>query len=457
MNQSEVLQLLTDFVAIESVSTDASRKPATLDAADFLSHQLEEMGFTLSVQSVNGSAPFVIGSFIQDKTADTIGIYGHYDVQPEDPVEEWNSPPFKLTQKDGKLYGRGVADDKGHIIQNLVALRELVTEKKLKRNIVCFFEGEEESGNKNLEEILNAPENTYLQNVDAWLVTDMGARGSGEPQIYNGLRGIVYFEMTLETGTKDAHSGVYGNRIYNPAQLLAELFTSMKDSASGFVKISHFYDDITHPSPEEYAHLVSQADTSKALLDRSGARILPSSWGPFPGFPADMPLSLTSKLLPSLDIHGISSGYVQEGVKTIIPRKAMTKFSCRIVPGQQAEKVARLVQEHIKAHLPKGIKYDLKVVESSEAFYTSVDNRWVREIVSKLEEVFGNPVRFSRSGGSIPIAEALQRHYSKPVILTGFTLPDDNLHAPNENYDELMLWRGIEALKKIYGASSSKQ
>jgi len=450
MEKVDVVQLLSEFIAIESVSTDASRQSAMQDAADFLSHQLEEMGFTLSVQSVNGSAPFVIGSYTQDKSAETIGIYGHYDVQPEDPIEEWNSPPFKLTQKDGKFYGRGVADDKGHIIQNLVALRELIAQKKLKRNIVCYFEGEEESGNKNLEEILNVPQNTYLQNVDAWLVTDMGARGSGEPQIYNGLRGIVYFEMTIETGIKDAHSGVYGNRIYNPAQLLSELITSMKDSQTGVVKISHFYEDIIHPSPEEYAHLVAQADAPKALLERSGAHILPSSWGPFSGFPSDIPLSLTSKLLPSLDIHGISSGYVQEGVKTIIPRKAMMKFSCRIVPGQKAEKIARLVQEHVSAVVPKGIKYELKVVECSEAFYTSVDSPWVREIVSKLEQVFGTAVRFSRSGGSIPIAEALQRHYSKPVILTGFTLPDDNLHAPNENYDEHMFWKGIEALEQIY-------
>lgn len=451
MNKSEVLQLLTDFVAIESVSTDVSRQSAMQVAADFLSQQLKEMGFTLSVQSIHGSAPFVIGTFMQDKSAETIGIYGHYDVQPEDPTEEWNSPPFKLTQKDSKLYGRGIADDKGHIIQNLVALRELIAEKGLKRNIVCFFEGEEESGNKNLEEILNAPQNTYLQNVDAWIVTDMGARGSGEPQIFNGLRGIVYFEMTIETGTKDVHSGVYGNRIYNPAQVLSEIVASMKDSITGVVSIPHFYDDIIHPNPEEYAHLVTQADTPNALLERSGAHILPSKWGPFPGFPADIPLSLTSKLLPSLDINGINSGYTQEGVKTVIPRKAMLKFSCRIVPGQQAEKVARLAQEHIKAHLPEGIKYELRVVESSEAFYTSVDNPWVREIVAKLEEVFGNAVRFSRSGGSIPIAEALQRHFSKPVILTGFTLPDDNLHAPNENYDEPMLWKGIEALKRIYG------
>jgi acetylornithine deacetylase/succinyl-diaminopimelate desuccinylase-like protein len=175
------------------------------------------------------------------------------------------------------------------------------------------------------------------------------------------------------------------------------------------------------------------------------------------GYSSDIPLALTSKLLPSLDINGMSSGYTQEGVKTIIPRKAMVKFSCRIVPGQKPEKIMRIVQEHVKANLPKGIQYELKVVESSEAFYTSVDNSWVREIVSKLEEVFGNPVRFSRSGGSIPIAEALQRHYSKPIILTGFTLPDDNLHAPNENYDELMFWKGIEVLKKIYSEIGSRK
>ncbi|MBP6994047.1 M20/M25/M40 family metallo-hydrolase [Candidatus Woesebacteria bacterium] len=451
MNTSDTLRLLTDFVAIESVSTDASRKPAMQNAADFLCSQLESIGFTSSQQSINGSAPFVVGIYIHNPSAATIGIYGHYDVQPEDPVEEWNSPPFKLTQKEGKLYGRGVADDKGHIIQNLVALRELVSTKRLKKNVVCFFEGEEESGNKNLEEFLSTPENAQLLNVDAWFVTDMGARGSGEPQIYNGLRGIVYFELDIETGFSDTHSGVYGNRIYNPAQILTELVASMKESATGVVKILHFYEDIIQPSPEEYAHLVSQADTEDSLLKKSRAFVLPKKWGPFPGFPTDIPLSLTSKLLPSLDINGMSSGYTQAGVKTVIPRKAMLKFSCRIVPGQRVEKVISLVREHIEAHVPEGIKYELTSVESSEAFYAGVDNPWVQETAAKLEKVFGNPVRFSRSGGSIPVAEALQRHFGKPVILTGFTLPDDNLHAPNENYDEEMFWKGIEALKRIYG------
>lgn len=451
MNRSEVLQLLTDFVQIESVSTDVNRKSAMQTAADFLFSQLTSIGFTSSQLSFNGSAPFIVGTFIQDPSAETIGIYGHYDVQPEDPIDEWKSPPFKLTRLNGKLFGRGIADDKGHIIQNLVALRELIEEKKLKRNVVCFFEGEEESGNKNLEEFLTASQNTHLQNVDAWFVTDMGSRGSGEPQIYNGLRGIVYFELSIETGVKDTHSGVYGNRIHNPAQLLSELVASMKHSENGVVRIPHFYDDIIQPSPEEYAHLIAQADSLQALLGRSGTHVLPTQWGPFPGFPADIPLSLTSKLLPSLDINGISSGYTQEGVKTVIPRKAMMKFSCRIVPGQRVEKVVSLVKEHIKAHVPEGVKYELTIAESSEAFYTSVDNPWVQETAAKLKKVFGNPVRFSRSGGSIPVAEALQRHFGKPVILTGFTLPDDNLHAPNENYDEEMFWKGIEALKEIYG------
>ena len=231
----------------------------------------------------------------------------------------------------------------------------------------------------------------------------------------------------------------------------------MKDSMTGIVRIPHFYDDIIPPSPEEYADLVSQADSDEELLRRSGAHILPSKWGPCPGFPSDIPLALTSKLLPSLDINGMSSGYTQEGVKTIIPRKASMKFSCRIVPGQKAGKITALVQEHIGTHIPEGVKYHLTVVDSSEAFYTTVDNPWVQETVAKLSAVFGTAVRFNRSGGSIPIAGALQRHFGKPVILTGFTLPDDNIHAPNENYDEEMFWKGIEALKRIYGESSSKQ
>lgn len=443
--------MLSDFIAIESVSTDTSRKAHMVGAAEFLARELRGLGFTVLLRQINDSAPFVIATLSQPGASETIGIYGHYDVQPEDPVVEWESPPFSLTLAKGKWYGRGVADDKGHIIQNLVALRELIAAKKLNRNIVCFFEGEEESGNKNLEAVLEGEDKDIFKRVDAWFVVDMGLSGSIEPQIFNGLRGIVYFELRIETGSRDTHSGVFGNRIYNPAQLLSELVASMKDSPTGRVKIPHFYEDIIPLGTQEYRSLVEQSDTEEDLLKRSGTYVLPTHWGPFHGLPANIPLALTSKLLPSLDIHGITSGYTDEGVKTVIPHRAMVKFSCRIVPGQRPERIASLIQEHIKQNLSPGVKYKLEIMESSEAFYTSIDDPWTLHTATKLEETFGKKTQFGRSGGSIPVARALQNHFGKPIVLTGFTLPDCNLHAPNENVDEKMFWKGIEALKRIYG------
>lgn len=450
MRKNEILKLLADFIAIESVSTDKNRASAMGQAGEFLVHTLTHMGFEVTAHRIADAPPFIIGAYRVAEAYETMGIYGHYDVQPEDPVDAWHSPPFTLTRRDGKLYGRGVADDKGHIIQNIVALQQLIETKKLNKNIVCFFEGEEESGNKHLNDFLALDEARVLREPDVWLVTDMGASGSGEPQIWNGLRGIVYFEITIETSNKDAHSGIYGNRVHNPAQLLCDLFARMKDANSGVVRIPHFYDDIIFLTPTEYASLLTQSDSDASLRARSGAHVLPITWGPFPGAPADIPLALTSKLLPSLDIHGVWGGYMQDGVKTIIPARASAKFSCRIVAGQKPENIARLVHNFVSAHIPPGVSIKLTQKEGSEAFYTAVDNLWTKRIAGALEHTFNTPVRYNRSGGSIPAAQAFQQKFSKPVILTGFTLPDDNIHAPNENYDEKMFWKGIEALELIY-------
>lgn len=449
MEKQRILELFTQFIAIESVSTDHTRRSQIEKGAEFLEQLLKNRGFAVKQIVLDGVPPLVVASYHVEGATQTIGIYGHYDVQPEDPISEWDTRPFVLTIQNGKMFGRGTADNKGHIIENISAVYSLIDEKKLKNNIVFVLEGEEEVGSDHLEQ-LTAQVKDELSKVDVWFVTDVGARSNTEPQIFNALRGIISFELRIITSRSDMHSGIYGNRVYNPAQILAYVISSMKNNENGVIQIPGFYDEIIPPLKEEYEDLVKHADTGESIMKRSSALSLPVVWGPFPGLPNDIPLSLTSKLLPSIDVNGVYSGYTGEGEKTIIPSSATAKFSCRIVAGQKADTIIKLVKQFIAEHIPKGVLFELNVQSKSEAFYTSIEHQWMKKTSDILQKVFGNEATFNRAGGSIPVAEIFQRVFMKPVILTGFTLPDENLHAPNENFDEKMFWKGITALKLLY-------
>lgn len=441
MQKQEILKLLSDFISIQSVSTDSKRLSEILQAVEFLTKNLKSMGFEIKLLKKNTAPPLILATKSISKKGKTIGIYGHYDVQPEDPVDEWATPPFKLTVKNGKIFGRGVADNKGHVIQNIISIKHLIEINKLNNNIVLIFEGEEECGSSNFEKYV-AKTKEILKKVDVFYLLDAGMYEKNMPQIFYGLRGLVYFELDVNIGSKDLHSGIYGNRVLNPAQVLADLFATMKESSTGKILIPGFYDKVKKISEKERQFLKQVARSGEGQKEEAGVYKVISQ-------DARQPY-ISSKVYPSLDINGIISGYVGEGQKTIIPKSAKVKFSTRLVENQSPDETEKLVYRFIKNNITDGVKWNLSVLSKDAPFYTDFENEYVKKTANIFEDIFGNKTRFNRSGGSIPAAEILQRIYKKPIIVTGFTLPDDNIHSPNENFDEEMLFKGIQALEIIY-------
>jgi acetylornithine deacetylase/succinyl-diaminopimelate desuccinylase-like protein len=441
MDKAKIIDDLKNLIKIESVSTDSERFDQILEAVRFLKEKLEGLGFRVKTRQKNNQPPLIVASRIVSSEAKTIAVYGHYDVQPEDPVEEWQSPPFELTVKNGKIYGRGTADNKGSIIQNIAAVEELVKNKKLKNNVIFILEGEEESGSVNFEEYISEAA-ADLAGVDVFFLTDVGLHGRNIPQIFYGLRGLIYFELELEIGEHDLHSGIYGNRVYNPLQVLSDIFVKIKDVNTGKINIPHFYDVVRKPESDEIKLLEKAAVSDKAIAREAKVDKVLTTGGD--------KAYLSSKIHPSFEINGMIGGYTGKGSKTIIPRSAQAKFSFRLVEHQKAKEVEQQVREFIKNHLPEGVRFRLTVNSKADPFYTSINNDFVKKTAGILTDFFGNETLFNRSGGSVPAAEVLSRRFQKPVILTGFTLPDDNIHAPNENFDEEMFWKGIEVLVKIY-------
>lgn len=422
MDKKQVFEKFSELVSIQSVSTDSKRHGETLKAADFIKKELLDLGFRVNLYQKDNCPPLIIASYYlpHDRNIDrkTIGVYAHYDVQPEDPVEKWTSPPFRLTQRNGKFYGRGTADDKGHLIQILVSINRLIETNSSKNNLVLIFEGEEEVGSKHFEELIK--KDPILKTIDVFYVMDMGMKDKNIPQIFYCLRGVIGFELKIKTSKTDLHSGVFGNKVLNPAQLLSELMSKMVDGRRHKIKIPGFYNDVRKISKEE-----------RELLLKSNS-------------------TLVSKINPALDINGIFSGYTGEGFKTIIPAYATVKFSIRLVPGQEHKKIEKLVERFIKDNLARGVGYEFKEPTGSNAFYTDFKNPYTQETARILEGMFNHKTLLNRSGGSVAAAEILQRLFKKPTILLGFTLPDENIHAPDENYDEEMFFKGILALEKIF-------
>jgi acetylornithine deacetylase/succinyl-diaminopimelate desuccinylase-like protein len=437
MDNGEAYQKLKQLVSIQSVSTDPKGKNEMTKAAEYLKKELVAIGMDVALIEVDGCPPLVVGKKTVSKSAKTIGVYAHYDVQPEDPVDKWESPPFELTHRGNKLFGRGVADDKMHIVQSIMAVKNLVDKNLLKNNIIFVFEGEEERESDHFEDLVSKA-NSDLSKADVFYILDVGMKARNIPQIFYGLRGIGTFTLEIKAGTTDLHSGVYGNRVINPAQVAAELFSKMKDP-KGRVLIPGFYDNVKKFSNEEIAALSKYVTDPAEERKNAGVKEMAA------GF-------LESKIKPSLEINGISSGYTGIGFKTIIPAAAIVKFSVRSVEHQVSHEIEVSVKKFVAENMPKGVDYELETDGISDPFYTDFKNDYANKTAKILGEVFGNECLFNRSGGSIAAAEILQRMFAKPIILTGFTLPDENIHAPNENIDIEMFDKGITALEKIFSS-----
>lgn len=443
MNDQQALSFLSHLISIPSVSTDSSRKNSMEAAFTTLSNKLSSMGFSVTRRSQEGAHPLLMATRKGKPHAKSIDIYGHYDVQPEDPVSEWESPAFALSDRNGKLYGRGTSDNKGHIVQNIAAISRLIKSDKLDNTVTFLIEGEEEIGSTHFEELIEDTNDT-LKNIDVYYITDVGMHEKNHPQLFYGLRGLVYIEVMLNAGTRDLHSGMYGNRVINPAQVLATLVAGMKDPKTGRVLIPGFYDDVKPISDDErtmFEH-VRRSDTDEMAEAGVSAVVSLDEQQPW----------ISSKRYPSLDVNGMWSGFTGEGQKTIIPRSASVKLLCRLVELQDPCKIESIIESYVKAHVPKGITVLIKKYKNASPFFTDFNNEYVRRAAMILEELFGNKTLLNRSGGSIPAAEILLRRYGKPVILTGFITPGENMHAPNENYDKDMFFKGITALERLYAS-----
>lgn len=445
MYKRQILKTLSNFIAIQSVSTDSTRFGEIKKAVTFLTEKLENIGFTVKSIGREKAPPLIVAHRDVAGAKKTIGIYGHYDVQPEDPVNEWKTSPFTLTQKDGLLLGRGVADNKGHVIQNLTAIESLIKENKLSNNIVFVLEGEEETGSAHFSDFVEDSDiRPLLDTVDVFYVTDVGMHAKNEPQIFYALRGLLYFQLQVTIGERDLHSGIYGNRVLNPIQVLSDVMSKVKNIQNGEVQIPGFYDDVRSIGGEEMSMIRKTVRSDEEEKKEANVYKVVSLKGIAP--------TLATKLYPSFDIHGMWGGYMGEGQKTVIPRTAFAKFSFRLVGHQEPNKIEKMVQNYIKEIMPDGVKYELTTLSKEGAFYTGIDDSHMKKTVEILEKEFGVKPLFNLSGGSIPASAILQNLTHKPVILTGFTLPNDNIHSPNENFDEDMFWKGIDVLKKLYSS-----
>ena len=426
-----------------SVSAQPDPAPATRRAAQFIHDDLAAMGLKSEIIETKRH-PIVYAERLDAPGEPTVLIYGHYDVQPPEPLEPWISPPFEPTVRDGNLYARGATDDKGQMFTHLKAVEAwLKTAGDLPVNVKFLIEGEEEIGGSNLEEYV--AKNPEKLACDYAVISDTSQFAPGKPAITYGLKGLAYFEIHVQGANRDLHSGTYGGAVANPLNALAEILSSLK-GPDGRVLVEGFYDavrpledwerkafaDLPFSEDEFRAELGVEETFGEAgytTLERKGAR-------------------------PTCDVHGIWGGYSGPGPKTVLPCKAGAKFSFRLVPDQDPAEVERLVREHVESHTPPGVTVEFISHQGSPAVLVDVDSPGFRAAVEAIEASFGVAPLFIREGGSIPVVGLLKKHLKVDTLLLGWGQNDDNLHGPNEKFSLADFHRGIKASAHLLDALS---
>ncbi len=422
---AERMQRYADFLAIPSVSAIPEYAPDCRKAAEWLAGELRRIGAQRVEVSETGGHPIVVGERIEDPNLPTIVIYGHYDVQPGDPLDLWKTSPFEPIVRDGRMLGRGSADDKGQILIHLAALEALLsTRGKLPVNVKYLFEGEEESSSVNLERWMAA--NPERCSGDAVIISDSGFFDGNRPALTVGLRGITYMQVDVRNSDVDLHSGSYGGAVINPANALASMIASLHDE-NRHVTVPGFYDDVVELTSDDRAAFAALPFNEASYLAGIDAKATQGEAG----------FSTVERrgARPTLDVNGIWGGFTGDGSKTIIPAHAHAKISCRLVTAQDPAKIALQVEAALKAAAPRGLQVEVQNLGNGYPFLTPLGDPYLRAAASALKETFRADPLYIREGGSIPIAALFQRELSLPVVLLGFTPPDDNAHAPNESMD----------------------
>lgn len=446
-NRERYLAELTDFLRIPSVSTLPEHKEDVLRAAGFVRHALQRAGMNGATLVESQGNPLVYADWLHAAGKPTLLLYGHYDVQPPDPLEEWKSPPFEPAIRGENLYARGASDDKGQVYILIKAVEALLaTEGALPVNVRFLIEGEEEVGGKHIESFVRAGDPRL--EADAAVICDTEMFAPEMPTLCVGLRGILYGELHVRGADHDLHSGVYGGVAPNAIQAVAEILTALKDR-DGRIMIPGFCDRVRRPAPEEetaWKSLPFDADEyrrkevgSSELTGEPGYSPLERAWA-----------------RPTLEVHGIRGGFTGEGAKTVIPARAVAKVSLRLVADQDPEEAERQLIEAIRKATPRGVQAEWKTIHKAAPSLVDTGSAYLQAAARAMEEVFGNPTVYVRSGGSIPIVGLFAAELGIPSVMMGFGLPDDNLHAPNEKIYLPNYYRGIEAVARylnLLGAS----
>jgi acetylornithine deacetylase/succinyl-diaminopimelate desuccinylase-like protein len=433
------LEGLKTFLRIPSISALSEHKPDIRRAAEFARDELRAAGMTVAELIEGSGNPLVYAEWLGAPGKPTILFYGHYDVQPPDPLDEWKSAPFEPEVRGDNIYARGACDDKGQVYIQIKAVEALFkTTGKLPVNVKFLLEGEEETGGEFIEAYVKTRPPRLKS--DAAVICDTEMFAPEMPTICVGLRGMVYYELAVEGANHDLHSGMYGGAAPNPIMAIAEILTALKDR-DGHILIPGFYDRVVPPSAKEreaWARL--PLDEKEYTEKEMGARELVGEPG--------IPLLERTWARPTVEVHGIRGGFVGEGAKTVIPARAVAKISTRLVADQRVAEAMEQTKAAIKAACPKGVTAELKVLSAGEPSLTNPDNPFIHASAEALKEKFGKDTVYIRSGGSIPIVGVFDKYLGIPSVMMGFGLPDDNLHAPNEKFHLPNFFRGIEAVAR---------
>ncbi len=435
----DLLEELKEFLRIPSISTDPAHKLDILRAARFVAEKLRSAGMRNVELIVGDGNPLVYGDWLDAPGKPTLLLYGHYDVQPPDPLDEWLSPPFEPEVRGDNIYARGAADDKGLTLILINAVGGMLAKRgSLPVNVRFLIEGEEEVGGGHIEHYV-ASKPARLR-ADAAVICDTEMFAPELPTICIGLRGIVYGELIVQGAEQDLHSGVYGGAAPNAIQAAAEILCALKDR-DGHIRIPGFHDRILPPGDTERAAWARLPFHEKDYLHREMKAI---------ALVGEPEYALFERLWarPTFEVHGIRGGFTGEGAKTVIPSRAVAKISARLVADQRPDEAVIQIKKAVAAACPNGVRAEFKVIHTAPPSLVDPENPFIKTAADAMTAIFGNETVYTRSGGSIPIVGLFDRNLGIPSVMMGFGLPDDNLHAPNEKLYLPNFYRGIEAVEK---------
>ena len=432
---SELLELLR----IPSVSADSKYKADVRLAAEFICEKLKSAGADIAEINETAGHPIVYGEKIIDKSLPTILVYGHYDVQPADPLNLWDSPPFEPIVKDEKIYARGACDDKGQVYMHIKAFETMVATDSLPCNVKFMIEGEEEIGSDNLGIFVKS--NKEKLKADVILISDTAIVANDIPSIDVGLRGLSYLEVEITGANRDLHSGVYGGAVANPINILSKMIASLHDE-NNHITIPNFYDDVLELSPAERQAMALTPFSLEAYKEDLAINDVTGETG--------YSTIERASIRPTLDVNGIWGGYIGEGAKTVLPSKASAKISMRLVPNQQSDKMTAMFTKHFESIAPAGVTVKVRPHHGGEPYVTPTDSKEYRAAERAMEESFGKKPVPTRGGGSIPIVALFEKELGLKTILMGFGLDSDAIHSPNEHFGLFNFYKGIETIPLFF-------